>query len=93
MKKGKTRKKHKAEAELQKAENWWAGLSVGEKLFAHELGKLARSFKTGVLASLVVSPENAVNLVETLHMGSAGPVKKKTFGPSTKDRIEGNTLN
>jgi hypothetical protein len=84
MKKGKSQKERKAEAELKKAEKWWAALSDGEKRFAYELGKLARSLKAGMLASLVVNPENGTENTELV---------KKPFALWTKARIEGNGLN
>jgi hypothetical protein len=52
MKKTKSQKEREGEAELRRAENWWAGLSDGEKRVVHlvetlhtqRVGFMKRSF-------------------------------------------------
>ena len=41
MKKGKSQEERRAQAELRKAEKWWAGLSDGEKCAVHLVERLS----------------------------------------------------
>jgi hypothetical protein len=58
-----------SDAQLRKAEAWWAKLSAEDKHFAHELGIVSVAFKNGLAANAVGSSRSLMEAFMTLRKG------------------------
>jgi len=57
------------DAQLAKAEAWWAKLSVEDKHFAHELGIVTLAFKGGLAANAISSSGSFMDAFTKLRDG------------------------
>src|SRR5947207_3274443 len=74
-------------AQLRKAEAWWAKLSAEDKHFAHELGIVTLAFKSGLAANAMSSSGSVMEAFRKLKRG-LGPVCEKGAATWPMHRLE-----